>query len=388
MPDQALFAYRVQLPDGSETVRTGGADRPPTHGELADYAANQGERYLGPVAMSPNIPTGSPPPEAAPTPSPAAPTVPPPAPPEAVASPSTLSHTLWPERSIASQVPSIVGGVGGGMLAGAGMGALGGPLAPITVPVGAIIGGALGSGGLEYLTAKSEQEAGIPPSEEGTPAERAVRAGVRGGVGETGSQLVQGGAQAVKALARPVLSAVEQVAPTITRELPAEATAVTTKVGQLIRDPGALATAPLGPQGQRTMLPAWWQYHTANGADAVVKAWDALTPVGQLNLAGPQVDAMGRIVDALRPSGMGIGSLAKSAGLPATLSHYGVISYPTAVGLTAATRLGQEYAPRALLYPTALDWMSRLPPISRVASPWASAATSTVGQIGAREALP
>jgi hypothetical protein len=381
---QAFFAYRVQLPDGSETVRTGGADRAPTHGELADYAANQGERYLGPVAMSPNIATGSPAPEVPPAPPPPAPTVPP----EAVASPSTLSRTLLPDRSLASQVPSIVGGVGGGLLAGAGMGALGGPLAPFTVPLGAIAGAALGSGGLEYLTAKSEQEAGVAPSEEGTPGERALRAGVRGGVGETGAQGLGLAAQGVKAMFRPVLSAAEQVGPILTRELPAEATATTTKVGQLIRDPQALADATLTPQGQRTVLNAWWQHHSDQGADAVVNAWDALGATGQLNLAGPQVDAMGRMVNALRPSGLSVGSLAKSGGVPAALAHYGVISHPAAVGLGLATRAAQEYGPRAMLYPTALNWMAALPQISRVASPWASATTSTLGQLGAREVLP
>jgi hypothetical protein len=291
-------------------------------------------------------------------------------------------------RSFVSQVPSIVGGVGTGMLAGAGVGMLGGPLAPFTVPLAAIGGAALGSGGLEYLQAKAEQEGGVAPSEAGTPGERGLRAAARGAFGETGGQLLGLGAQGIKAMARPVLSAVEQVAPTITRELPAEAMATTTKVGQLIRDPEALATATLTPQGRQVMLPAWWQHHSAQGADAVVGAWDALKPAGQLNLAGPQVDAMGRMVNALRPSDVSMGSLVKSGGVPYALWQYGGLPYPAAVGLGLASRVAQDTAPRAMLYPTALNFMAKLPQVSRVASPWASAATSTLGQVGAREVLP
>jgi hypothetical protein len=390
MADQALFAYQVALPDGSTAIRQGGAERPPTFGELADYAANQGERFLGSVEMSPAIPTGNPPAEAAPPPAPAVPPVAPvlPAQPEAVASPSMF----LPSRSIASQVPSIVGGVGGGMLAGAGMGALGGPLAPVTVPLGAIGGAILGSGGLEYLQAKAEQEAGVTPSEAGTPAERAFRAGVRGGVGETGGQVLGVAAQAAKAAAGPTLRAAETLAPTLTRELPAEATAATTRVGQLIRDPAALAGAELTPRGQQTVLSAWWQHHAADGADAVVKAWDALGAQGQSVLAGPHVDAMSTMVSAMRGgkplTSLTMGDVLQSGGPAAALWHYGVLPKEAAIGVGLASKYASENAPRLLTYPTVLDWVSRLPQISRVASPWAALGTSVGGQVAAREALP
>src|SRR5262252_3723477 len=116
MADQALFAYQVQLPDGSTAVRTGGAERPPTHGELADYAANQGERYLGPVAMSPDIPREAEQPAAPPAPPP--PAAPPPdagtaAPPPAPGVGASLKRTFLPERSFTSELPSIVGGTVG-----------------------------------------------------------------------------------------------------------------------------------------------------------------------------------------------------------------------------------------------------------------------------------
>src|SRR5262249_58808462 len=116
-------------------------------------------------------------------------------------------------------------------------------------------------------------------------------AGGGGAVGETGGQALRIGAQAVKAVAGPTVRAVESLAPTLTRELPAEATATTTRVGQLIRDPAALAGAELTPQGQRTVLGAWWQHHAADGADAVVNAWDALGEAGQRGAARAPPDA-------------------------------------------------------------------------------------------------
>jgi len=391
MADQAVFAYQVQLPDGNTAVRTGGADRPPTHGELADYAANQGERYLGPVAMSPAVPTAKPPAEAAP-----APAVPAPPPPAAAADTGPTGgeqapSMFLPDRSLASQVPSMVGGFGLGTL-GAAAGALTGPFAPVAVPLLAMGGAALGSGGLEYLQAKAEQEGGVAPSEAGTPGERAYRAAIRGGAGEAGGQALTLGAQAVKAVAGPTLRAAETLAPTLTRELPPEAMATTTRVGQLIRDPAALAGAELTPQGQQTVLSAWWQHHAPQGAQAVSDAWNALGPAGQSVLAGPQRDAMSTLVSSVRPGSpllsMRMGDILSAGGVPTALWHYGVIPKEAAVGLTLATKAAQEYLPRLLTKTPVLDWVSQLPQISRVASPWASVTTRAGGQVAARETLP
>jgi len=381
MADQALFAYQVQLPDGSTAVRTGGADRPPTHGELADYAANQGERYLGPVPMSPVVPTESAPAEAPPAP---------PARAAAVAPPATVGEpvsTLLPDRSIASQVPSMVGGLGGAY-GGAALGALTGLAAPIAVPLGAIAGAALGSGGLEYLQAKAEQEGGVAPSEQGTPGERAYRAAIRGGAGETGGQALQLGAQVAKAVAGPTLRATESLAPTLTRDLPPEAMAATTRVGQLIRDPAALASAELTPRGQQTVLSAWWQHWAPQGARAVGDAWDALGPTGQAVLAGPQRDAMSTLVSSVRPGSLGVRDIMSAGAVPTALWHYGIVPKEAAIGLGLATKAAQEYGPRLLTNPTVFDWVSQLPQISRVASPWATLGTTAGGQVAAREVLP
>lgn len=113
--DQALFSYRVQTPDGGEAIRSGAADRPPTFGELADYASNQGERFLGPVEMSPATPpAAAEPPPAAAAPS-AAPTVP---------LPTDVAQTTGveptnpnPPRALYTQVLPALGMAGGAALA-------------------------------------------------------------------------------------------------------------------------------------------------------------------------------------------------------------------------------------------------------------------------------
>src|SRR5262249_7720943 len=189
MADQALFAYRVQLPDGSEAIRTGGADRAPTHGELADYAANQGERYLGHVDMSPAPPPSrAPAPSPAPEPAPRAAAVAPPAPTEAPTVASQVRQTLLPERSLGSEGLSI----GGGVLGGA-AGALTGPAAPVVAPLAAGAGSALGEAGQVGL----ERFMGWPAAEPGTVGERMTRAAIRGAAGEGAGQVLRAGGRAV-----------------------------------------------------------------------------------------------------------------------------------------------------------------------------------------------
>jgi len=140
------------------------------------------------------------------------------------------------------------------------------------------------------------------------------------------------------------------------------------------------------------VLTAWWQHHAADGADAVVNAWDALGEAGQGVLAGPQRDAMGTMVNAMRGgkplTSLTMGDVVQTGGLPAALWHYGVLPKEAAIALSLGTKVARENAPRLLTRPTVLDWVSQLPQISRVASPWASLATSAGGQVAAREALP
>src|SRR5215475_3623600 len=111
MAEEHHFAYRVQLPDGSEEIRRGAAPQAPSFGQLADFSANRGERFLGMAPMSPA--PEAPPPEAPPP----APVPPPPPPPNLidVARESSLPApgagvlNPPPERSFASQLPSLGG---------------------------------------------------------------------------------------------------------------------------------------------------------------------------------------------------------------------------------------------------------------------------------------
>jgi len=360
--------------------------------QLADYAANRGERYLGPVAMSPNVQTGSAPAAAAPAPAAAPPTVPAapavsPSPAPAVASPETFAqqvgNTFLPARSLASQGLSIAGGVAGDVAGG-----MTGPFAPVVAPVlagGLSAAGEAGQVGLEHLM-------GWQPAEAGTLGERMTRAGIRGAAGSGVAQGATKVVQVVKGAVGPTLRAAETLAPTLTRELPAEATAATTKVGQLIRDPAQLAAAELTPRGQQTVLSAWWQHHAADGSKAVVDAWDALGAPGQSVLAGPHVDQMSTLVNSMRggkPLLQTTASDILTQGGPATaLWHYGVIPKEVAVPLAYGTKLATENAPRLLTREPVLNFVAKLPQISRVASPWLTPLASAGAQYGAREVLP
>ena len=390
MPDQALFAYRVELPDGSQAVRTGGADRPPTYGELADYAANQGERFLGHVDMSP-----------APAPQPAAPTPPPPPPPppaEAAPSPAPaeapsfgtqVRQTFLPERSLGSEALSMGGGVLGGMA-----GTAAGPFAPVVAPLAAGVGSALGEAGEVGL----ERFMGWPAAEPGTLTERMGRASVRGAAGEGAGQVLRAGVGLVGRAVGPTLRAAEQVAPALEQAVPAGVKGVPTVAGEfapvseLLSDPARLATTELTSKGQDTLTRLWWQQQAPKGAAAVVNEWDQLGPAAQQAMAGAQHAPMSTLVDSLRPgvaplfSEATAGQTLKAGVLPSALAYAGHPHLATAVG--GATWLGERYAPRMLLSPTAGPWLATLPRAADVAAPWASFGLRAGGQLAAPEALP
>src|SRR5215475_7886715 len=397
MPDQALFAYRVQLPDGSETVRTGGADRPPTYGELADYAANQGERFLGHVDMSPAPrpapPTAPPPPAPSPPAEAAAPpaeaAAPPPAPAAAPSFGTQVRQTLLPERSLGSQGLSMLGGVGGGAV-----GALTGPFAPVVAPLAAGAGSALGEAGEIGL----EHFMGWPAAEPGTFSERLTRAGIRGAAGEGAGQVVRAGVGLAGRVVGPTLRAAEQVAPALEQAVPAGVKGVPTVAGEfapvseLLSDPARLAATELTPKGQDTLTRVWWQQQAPKGAAAVVNQWDQLGPAAQQAMAGTQHEAMSTVVESLRPSvaplfSSATGGQAIKAGiLPSALTYAGHPHLATAVG--GATLLGERYTPRLLLSPTTGPWLASLPAVSRAVATPADWALRIGGQYGATESLP
>jgi len=400
MADQALFAYHVELPDGSTIVRTGGADVAPTHAQLADYAANQGERYLGPVAMSP-MPTAKPPAEemAAPPPAPS----PMPAPAAAVASPGTFlqqaGHLLSPPRPLTSQGLEILGGT-----LGSAASTLTGPAAPAVAPALSAFGSGMGEAGQVGL----EHVMGWPPAEEGTLQERMGRAMARGATGEmvVGWPL-RAGAALVSRTVGPVARAAEEVAPILTREVPAGTTvARMTGTGladvgvehlpieTVLRQPELLAHA--APEVQQMALGRWWQAAAGHGREALVNSWDEFGEAAQRALAGDQFEAVTTLINTLRPgtpiSQMTPGRLAAAAsvsgGLPGLLWHAGIIPKEVAMAIPVATQAARAAAPELLLHPTSLNWLARLPQIGRVASPYADVGTRAAGQWVGQKLLP
>src|SRR5215475_9259300 len=398
MPDQALFAYRVELPDGSEAVRTGGADRPPTFGELADYAANRGERFLGHVDMSPappprpaaatSPPPSAPPPpaEAAPPPAEAAPppaeAAPPPAPVEAPSLGTQARQTFLPERSLASEGLSIGGGILGGTA-----GALTGPLAPVVAPLAAGAGSALGEAGQVGL----ERFMGWPAAEPGTLTERMGRASVRGAAGEGAGQVLRAGVGLVGRAVGPTLRAAEQVAPALEQAVPAGVKGVPTVAGEfapvseLLSDPARLATTELTSKGQDTLTRLWWQQQAPKGAAAVVNEWDQLGPAAQQAMAGAQHAPMSTLVDSLRPGleplqNITLGQVARGSVPGGALWYTGHPYVGAGVGL--GTEITERYAPRLLLSPTAGPWLATLPRAADVVATPADYLLHIGGQYG------
>jgi hypothetical protein len=349
---QALFAYRAQLPDGSETIRTGAAPQAPTHGQLADYAANRGEVFLGPVDMSPaptSAATAAPPPRVAPGPvvpsdvAPTAGTAPTPAPVPA-APQGPLGRTFSPPRSFTSELPSVVGGTIAGVTAGAA------ELGP-----GALPAAGFGAGLGEAAQIGAEKLMGWPPAEPGTFMERTSRAYARGATGEIVAAPVRWAVKGAIGAVKPLFKAVESLKPVLTAADPAEGT-----------------------------LAHWWQGTAKGGADNVVRAWDELGTPAQQALAGDQHAAMSTVVDTLRGTGKPLlmqtpTQIATSTGLGSALTHAGHPYLGMAAG--AASTVARQQAPKLLLQPTATSFMARLPAVSRVASPFLDPLLRTGGQV-------
>lgn len=394
MADQALFSYRVQLPDGSETIRTGGADRPPTHGEIADYAANQGERYLGPVAMSPAQPPAEqpapavPPAAIPPRPDATGPLLPSavvqtgdvavPAPaPTPDTGPGVLRQTFLPERTFMSQVPEIAGAVTGGTIVGS--------VAPPLAPFGA----GTGAGLAETGRIVTEQALGWPPAEPGTPGERVARAYARGATGEVVSVPLRAGVALAGRAVSPVLDAVEALRPVLTGTVDAAAKVAGIGVDDLLKAPTKIAARlgnwALTPEGQETLLTRWWRTAADGGPQKVVQAWDALGQEGQRAVAGASHTDMSTIVDTLRSVGkppweMSVTQAATSSTPAYLLYKAGHPALAATVGL--GTHVAREQAPRLLLSPGPAELLSRLPQAGRVAAPWVTGSLRTAAQTG------
>jgi hypothetical protein len=248
--DQAFFSYRVQTPDGGEAIRSGAADRPPTYGELADYASNQGERFLAPVEMSPAPPPAAEPPPGAAAPSPA-PTVPLPS---ATTQTSGVAPTdVNPPRRLYTQILPTLGMAGGA--------ALGTALFPeVALPAWGASALLAGGGAALGEGAQASLEGAQPPGAP-TPAARMGRAGVEAAA----SQALLGGAAdlivprlpflgpvlSAAGKARDVLTAGAEDALTAGRQLAASAadklTGSLTTASKAIGDAGPGVTVNVAP---------------------------------------------------------------------------------------------------------------------------------------------
>jgi hypothetical protein len=269
-----------------------------------------------------------------------------------------VRHTLLPERTFMSEVPSIVlgtaGAIGGGMT---------GPFAPVVAPALAAAGSGLGEAGQVGL----EHVMGWPPAEPGTLGERVTRAATRGGVTEAAMLPLRALPYVAKG-GKAVLGAAEELAPVLRQNLPE---------GAALLERGIAEIAPAAAD-QPTLLRAWWQEIAPKGPAAVTAAWDALGEAGQAALAGGQRAAMQTVVNTLRASGEAVpwGRLGTRS---ATLYGAGrMLGYPElgevaamvpgVVGVTRA--VAPKVAAPLLLSPRGSQFLAALPSVGRVASPF------------------
>jgi hypothetical protein len=368
-----------------------------------EEAAAQGAAGTAPPAAAPPPPAAAAPPTAPPTvvvPPPSPPTVWGPeamaAPPEAAAArvPVRLTHTgqvlmaVGPEgepRSFLSQLPSVGGAVAGGATGAA----LGAPFLP---PVGPIVGGLIGAGlggfGGEAAQVGGERLLGAARAEPGTLLERGGRAAARGVVGEALGAPLRLGSWLVTSRAAPVIEAARDLGPVLRQDLPAATKAVETtagtfhRIGRLLKDPEALATAELTPESQQTLLRAWWGQVATKKPEKIVEAWETFGPEGQAVLAGPQRAAVETVIDTLKTGatpvdwgklfGLGGGAvgLGTIAGHPGVGAVVGAVPAAVAVGREAA-RAVPTIASRLVRTPAGAEWIARLPLAGEVAPPWA-----------------
>jgi hypothetical protein len=373
--------YNVTTPEGGVMTRVLRSDRPVTNAELAQHAASHGYTFAGvPEPPPPAAPPGAPAPAAAPTLG------------------QRAMHVLAPERTFASQTPSIAGGIAGGY-GGATLGAATGPFAPVAVPLFSTIGAGLGSAAGEGLTIAGEKLGYNPPAEEASAWERLTNAGIRGATAEgvaqplriaagMASRAIMPGARAAAELA-PVL---EQGAGSSTRQVLVQAADGSTRtITDLLANPGDIPGFVKGaPAAQDALLNSWWQRTAPQGAEEVVNSWQALGRAGQRALAGPDFDSMQTVVNTIKAGQRPInwtmaaptGSTAATAA--AMLGHPGlapVLGAAPALASKAAT-----FAPAVetsmLLSPTGSQWLAGLPGVMRVASPTSSFALRTGAQAG------
>jgi len=416
-PDSHETPYLMRLSDGSVQSRILHTDQPVTHGWLADYVQSQGGTYLGPPAP----PEPAPPPPAIALPEPGAPGVPaevvrmravsptlapapppartaavpagdfwsrayqfgpgdpmaaaflmPPAPgPTPVPPPTpraTLREVYLPERSFTSRLPSIAGAVGFGT-AGTALATPLGPEAQLAVgPLSAGVGSALGEG----AQIVGERVLGAAPAESGTATQRMGNAFVRGVTFEGPAQALRYFPALAVSRAAPVAEAVETLRPILTGTAETAAPA------------GTRAAEAFKPGGYQ--FAQWWQETSQLGPKAIVDSWTKLGAEGQAKLAGEYAPAMRTVVNTLAEGGekwspWGFGTTV--AGVPTAVltGHPGAT---VAASIPAAREVVTQGVPSlmssAIMNPSRLPWLVRLPRIAQTAGPYVGTAVRAGSQ--------
>jgi hypothetical protein len=387
-PDIPHFDTRfvVQTPDGSTATQVLRTDRPISTDELTAHLAQQGHTFIG----YPETPPPAPPAAATP---PAAP---------AEAAPAEFHPTaaqraagiFVPQRSYKSQLPSI-----GGATVGATVGGMTGPFAPVASPVLAAVGSGLGEAGdIAY-----EKLTGSAPAEPAPAWERIQNAAIRGGAYETLAAPVAYAARPVMTALKPIAAAVGDLLPVLQKTLPAgvqavenTATGVARSIDQLIGHSDqevvskvlANPSLQLSPDGQLTLLQAWWQRQASQAPEQIAHAWETLSGTAQAKLAGALREPMqtiintlktGQDIPALRTALFG-GSGAGTATLGYVFGHpvAGVVAAAPSV-VKAAGEAVPAVASRMLQNPTGAAVLSWLPRAAQVAAPLARAGLQSVG---------
>jgi uncharacterized protein (DUF697 family) len=357
--------YLVQQSDGSTSTYYVHTDRAPTQGEVAQYAASQGQNFAG-------FPTPAPEPAA---PSPA---------PQAADAPSLASRAwgvIAPKRSLESEAPSIGGAIAGGMT-GAEIGA------PFLPPFGSIAGGLIGAGvgggGGEALRYGAEKLFGWQPAEEGTVGQRVTSGAIRGTVGEVGGL-------PFRALGLFPMAAVRPVAEAAGRLEPVLAGTAERVVPELTAGPAAQVLEQRAAAEAANRLPDWWaQYAAGKAPGEVVQAWEKLGEEGQAHIAGDSLADMQTVVGALKGGanpwsqtfgGYGKGSLMGTVAGLASASPRTVLASSVVPAYDVVTQGARKGLAAAIMSPkVGVPFLKALPTVERVAGPIFGGATRAAGQ--------
>jgi hypothetical protein len=363
--------YLVTQPDGSSTTYYLHTDRPPTVGEVADYANQQGQQFAG-FPEGPGAPAR---PEAeAPSPELRA------APPEA---PPTFGQQAWnvvaPKRTFISQWPSIAGAIPAATYGAT----VGSAFGPVGTAVGGVTGAVVGGMGGEAAQYGAENVIGLPPAEPGTFGQRVVGAGLRTGAAEAIGIPFRAVPEAGYGVVRPAAEAAERLRPILEGTAPTGA--------------GMKAAEALSPKNPY-LLARWWQDNAIGKSPAdVIRAWDTLgaesgieAEAAQRALAGPHYADMQTVIGTLRQGGQSwpqafkqIGTSGWTGGGAAPYLFYAGHPRAAVASLTPAVTdvLAPTAIARGLMSPgRGVPFLANLPPVARVAGPIWGLTTRAVAQ--------